>query len=68
MTYGKIQFDILKGLLKAFCDLNEDEINGLEKACFDYAITTKRPNGEITYRLMEKAYFLLSTGNPNRQS
>jgi hypothetical protein len=59
MTYDKNLFDSLKLILKGVVRLSDEEISNLEKRCFEYAATTVRPNNEVTYLLMEKAYRLI---------
>lgn len=61
MKYDKLNFDSLKSLLAGMCSLSPDEINSLEKKCFDFAITTTRPNNEVTFLLLEKSYMTLAT-------
>jgi hypothetical protein len=59
--YDKSTFDSLKSLFSLRCQLDMDAIDRLEKMCFDYAITTIRPNNEVTYLLLEKSYLLIAS-------
>lgn len=55
MKYDKLNFDSL--YFAGMCSLSADEINSLEIKCFNFAVTTTRPNNEITFPFNGKVIY-----------
>lgn len=53
----KIHFESVRDILEYSCGLSAQQVQELQKCCYEKAITTIYPNSELTLQLMQDSCF-----------